>query len=48
MELQNNCRGKHNNVVPGTANTEGDLQRELHILHAARLVENTTAKSLLL
>lgn len=40
--------GNQNNILPGTANTEGDLQRELHILHAARLVENTTLKSLLL
>jgi hypothetical protein len=47
-ELQNYCTDIHNNIVPGTADTEGDLQRELHILHAAQLVENTTVNSLML
>ena len=46
-ELRNTCRGNQINVLPGTANIEGDLQQELHILHVAELVEKTTLKSLL-
>jgi len=47
-ELRNTCRGNQNNLLPGNANTEGDLHRGLHILHVAELVEKTILKSLLL